>query len=387
MEKQRIYWWIQHLDEIGGTEMVSVDLANHLCDEFDVTLIVSSEIVKDPVYKLDERIKFVSLNIPHDVIRADQYAVEYKHNKQRGKRFKLFWNTFLTYTFKRGYYKRAVKKIIKKDPGVLICSSGDSYYFAPRGIKAIYHYHFNSRLFFSSGNKIIMSFSRKPNYSVFLSKTTLDIVSNKRKKIKDSSTYIYNPVRFEPTLDTINYGNRIIFVGRFVEQKNPLFAIEIAKFLKNKGLDFKLDMYGNGGLVFKMENLIKEYNLEQNVFLHEPIPNIKDELLHSDLLLVTSKYEGLVLVKAEANSMSTPVISTNWGDTVYEISKNGEDGFVIDSENAEDFANKIIEVLSNKNELISLKESSYESSKSFSYENIIPQWISLIHKINDNNAK
>ena len=382
MEKQRIYWWIQHIDEIGGTEMVSVDLANHLCDDFDLTLIISSKQIKDPVYKIDERIEIFNLNIPHDVIRADQYSIEYKHKKEHGKRFKLFWNTFLTYTFKKPHYKRVVKKLIKKEPGVLICSSGDSYYFAPRGIKTIFHYHFNSRLYFTFGNKTIMRLSRKPDYSIFLSKTTLDVITSKEKKLKDTSTFIYNPVRFEPTLDTNYHNNRIIFVGRFADQKNPFLALEIAKELKKRNFNFKLDMYGEGGLKFKMLNFILKNKLDNYVYLHEPSTNIGEEFLNSDLLLITSKYEGLVLVKAEANALSTPVISSNWGDTVYEIFKEGQDGYIIDSLEVEDYVNKIIEILGDQEKLVSLKKSSYECSKEFSYETIIPEWKSLISKIN-----
>ena len=387
MAKQKLYWWIQHLDEIGGTEMVSIDLANHLCDEFDITLIVSSEVIKEKAYKLDERIKIFTLNIPHEVTRADQYSLRYKQEHHHWKAFKLGFKTFVTYTFKSGHYKRMVKKLIKKEPGILICSSGESYYFAPRKIKTIFHYHFNSRLFFSLGNKMIMAFSRKPDHSIFLSKSTLDVIASKKKRYRKNSSYIYNPVRFAPELDETYYNNRIIFVGRFAEQKNPLLALGVALELKKRNFPFTFDMYGEGGLLDKMKEYISSNELENYVHIHEPISNIKDELKKSDLLLLTSRYEGLVLVKAEANAMSTPVISSNWGDTVYEITSEGKDGYIIDSDDPSIYADKIIEVLSDKEKLKELKRTSYECSKTFSYERIIPSWIDLLHKLNNGEQK
>ena len=380
-EKQKLYWWIQHLDEIGGTEMVSIDLANHLIADFDITLIISSEVIKEPAYKLDPRIKLFYLNIPHEVTRADQYSIRYKREHKHWKGFKLGFKTFLTYTFKRGGYKRKVKKLIKQDPGILICSSGDSYYLAPRGVKTIFHYHFNSRLFFTLGNKMIMAFSRKPDYSVFLSKTTLDTIASKKKRYLNNSSHIYNPVRFSPILDTSYHNNRIVFVGRFAEQKNPLLALAVAKELKDRNFSFTLDMYGEGGLLDKMISYIKDNELENYVHIYEPISNIKEEFRNSDLLLLTSRYEGFALVRSEANAMSTPVISSNWGDTVYEVIKEGEDGYIINSDNPKDYADKIIEVLSDKEKLITLKETSYERSKIFSYEKIIPEWIRLLKEL------
>ena len=153
--------------------MVSIDLDNHLTDDFDITLIVSSEITGPCVYHLDSRIKVVSLGISHEIMRADQYLERYKIEKKHGKKFKLLCKLFNAYTFRRGHYKRVVKKLIKSEPGVLISSAGESYYYTPRGVKAIFHYHFNSRLFFTAGNKGIMALSRKPDYSVFLSKMYL----------------------------------------------------------------------------------------------------------------------------------------------------------------------------------------------------------------------
>jgi len=112
------------------------------------------------------------------------------------------------------------------------------------------------------------------------------------------------------------------------------------------------------------------------------------EVLHSaDLLLVTSNFEGLPLGVIEANSQSVPVISSNWGDATYEVIQNGINGYVIDERKPEYFADKIIEVLSDKESYKKLRKSSYESSFRFEINNIKNEWINTIEKIKEEISK
>ena len=375
---KKLYWCVQHVDEMGGAEMVSIDLMNHLVDNYDITCIATAEITKPLCYEIDKRIKVVSLNIPKTVTRFDDYANKYRLKHKYFHVIGLALKSFYYYFLRKGHYRRYISKLISQDEGKIICSSADNYLYCPKKHYAIFHYHFNSVKFFSWSEQALLKMSRKPDEYVFLSKSTLDLVVAKKKKLKDKSSYIFNPVRYEPTLNTTYNKNRILFLGRYADQKNPLLALEVAKELKQQGLSFSLDMFGKGALENKMREFIKENNLEDNVSINDVTMDVRGELLKSDLLLFTSKYEGFGLVKIEANACSRPVITSNWGDTVYDVTEDGKDGYVINSVNPKDFANKIIEILSNKETLAKLKETSYKQSYKFAYSNIIPSWIKLL---------
>ncbi len=377
---KKLYWAIQNLDTLGGSEMVSINLANSLCNDFDITLIVVSKVTNEIVYKIDPKIRIINLGINPKLVRLNNYTKKYNDQHRYLASACLAIRCVLVMFLGRWHYRKKIKKLIDKDPGLLICSSGETYMFAPKKVAKLYHYHFNSRLFFSFGDKFILAHSHKPNQFVFLSKTTRDVIVNKRKDLLDCSTYVYNPVRFESLLDTTYHNNSIAVVGRLIQQKNPMLALGVANELKTMNINFKMTFYGNGALKDEMVKYIKENELDAFVELVNETPGIKEAILNSDLLLLTSIYEGYPLVKGEANALSRPIISSNWGDTVYEIVHEGLDGYVIDSYEAKDYALKIKELFMDKDRLKTLKKTSYESSLNCSIEKIKLKWLEIINK-------
>jgi len=375
---KKIYWCVQQLNKVGGTEEVSIDLMNHLADKYDITLISTSEIEKDIVFSINPSIKTMSLNMPSEVARFDQYFALYFKKFHWIKLMKLLWETINSTFFKRHKIRKHLASLLKEDDSLMICSALDSYWYAPKKGKVYFHFHFNSKVFFSLGNKLILLLSRKPDKYIFLSKSTLDIVTKKKPKIASKATYVYNPIRFAPELDLSYHDNTIIFAGRFAYQKNPLLALKVANALKEDNFPFKMKMFGQGSLLSEMEEYVKDNGLSSMVKINKTTNDFKSELKSSDLLLLTSRFEGFVLVKGEAASLSRPCISSNWGDTVYEMFHLGEDGFIVDSENPKDFAKKIEEVFSSKENLIRMKQKAYEYSKELSHEKILPVWEKIL---------
>jgi len=375
--KPYLYWHIQHLDQIGGTEMVSVDLMNHLIDKFNITCIVTAKIVEQVKYEINPSINIVSLDIPQDVTRMDAYMLKNKKAHKGYKNIGLLFKSFYFFILRKNHYRRVVKSIINTHPGKLIASSADSYMFAPKNVYTIFHFHFNTNNYFTFGNKFLLKCSRKPDEVVFLSKSTMDeIVAKEKPNYKTS--FIYNPIRFLGQENLVNHGNKIVFIGRFSEQKNPLFAMEIANYLHILGFNFNLEFIGSGSLEEPMKKYVKEHGLEDFVTISGETNKIKEKLLEKDLLLITSRYEGFVLVKGEANACSVPCLSTYFGDSTVEMFDNGKDGYFLMSNDPKVYANKIIETLSNKEELKLLKKTSFECSQKLSHENIISSWENLL---------
>ena len=107
-------------------------------------------------------------------------------------------------------------------------------------------------------------------------------------------------------------GCDMIFVGRFVEQKNPERFIELVKKVKDRGwLEIRAWMLGEGELLEKCRDLISNLKLQDNIglkgFQSNPYPLIRQ----AKLLCMTSRWEGFGLVAAEANLLGVPVLSTD----------------------------------------------------------------------------
>ena len=88
----------------------------------------------------------------------------------------------------------------------------------------------------------------------------------------------------------------LIFVGRLTQIKRPEIVIEITKRLRENHPSIKTCIIGSGELEKSCKDLIKKYNLENNVemlgFKENPFPYIKN----SKVALMPSSHEGLGLV-------------------------------------------------------------------------------------------
>lgn len=375
---KKIIWCVQNLNHIGGTETVSIKLMNLLCPYYDIHLMCTAKIEGTPSYEIDPRIHIHSLNMSPEPGILDS---EFSNLWHRGKIFKFLKLTHQCLSFfvyKRDKQRKIIQNLMDKD-SIYIGTALDSYLFAPKEGRVFFHWHFNAKNYLAFSNQLIFSFLRKPEKTIFLSKTDLDIALKKKKSLKNKATFIYNPIRFTPKENLETYNHKIIFAGRFALQKDPLLALNIALELHKANFPFTLNMFGTGPLENKMRDFIKENNLKEvNIITGHRLS--QDDFLANDILLCTSNHEGTVLINGEANASSLPVISTHWKGAFDEVFSPGKTGIVIENRDPKEFANTIIKLLSDKDKLIKAKKEAYKDSFKFSEEEIIKKWRNLLDK-------
>lgn len=129
---------------------------------------------------------------------------------------------------------------------------------------------------------------------------------------------------------TDNYsGIRLLSVGRLNKQKGFDLAIEAAKYLKNRGIDFRWYIIGEGEERNYLQSLIEKYELLENVVLMgvraNPYPFFRD----CDIYIQPSRYEGYGLTIAEAKAFYKPIICTNFAGA-YDQLKNKFTGIIVE---------------------------------------------------------
>lgn len=105
---------------------------------------------------------------------------------------------------------------------------------------------------------------------------------------------------------------KIIQVGRLNEVKNHTFSLEIAKRLKEQGIDFTFFIVGQGPLEDLIQKKIKGYELRENVFLLGVRSDVPKLMAGADIMLMPSLHEGfpVVLVESQAIGLKS-IISSN----------------------------------------------------------------------------
>lgn len=99
------------------------------------------------------------------------------------------------------------------------------------------------------------------------------------------------------------------FLGRLIDYKNIYFIARSLKVLKDKGDKFKMIYVGDGIDRKKLETLIRDLNLENDVIITGTITDksiISGILLRSKLLLFPSMFDSFGLVILEAAAHKTP---------------------------------------------------------------------------------
>ena len=146
----------------------------------------------------------------------------------------------------------------------------------------------------------------------------------------------------------------ILSVGRLIDWKGTKYLITAMKEIIKKIPNAKLVIGGIGPEKENLEKLTEELKLKNNVIFTGYIEDI-DLLKYyasSDIFVLPSinlngHTETLGVVLLEAMACGTPVIGSNVGG-IPDIIKDGYNGFLVSEKSPEDLADKIIELLSNK---------------------------------------
>ena len=373
--KKRIFWFLEQLEFLGGTETATISIANLLSEYYNLTFVVTGNEIENLKYNISKNIKIIYLNNNLNT-KVDEKMLKARKNKKYLKAIGIALRYFyFTILGKFKYRKQVLKNTNLYD--ILIASSPDNYQIMPRKRRFIFHYHFNSKYFLSFTERSLSHTYHKPNYYVFLSKLIRDDIGLKLPKILQNSTFIENMIKLQPHYYDEYFGNKFVFVGRYADQKNPLFLIEVAKILKDKGLDFRFDFYGSGKLKKYLENNVKKYNLSNLVFINNEEKDVVKIFSNKDLLLMSSNFEGMPLVINEANSQSVPVITTNFGDSTYDaVPENC--GIIVENRDPETYANKLIELINNKERLKEYKKNAYNNAMKYSKDVILKKWLEFL---------
>ncbi|MDL1980897.1 MAG: glycosyltransferase family 4 protein [Deltaproteobacteria bacterium] len=140
----------------------------------------------------------------------------------------------------------------------------------------------------------------------------------------------------------------ILFVGRLQKVKAPIRLIDTFMEYYRKDTTACLIIIGEGNLREAMVLHVKKMKMENKVFF---LGNVSQETLAlfyrgSDVLLLTSNFEGMPMCVLEALGCGLPVISTNVGE-VKRVVKNEFSGEVVESVSPKIISQSIEKVLSN----------------------------------------
>ena len=147
---------------------------------------------------------------------------------------------------------------------------------------------------------------------------------------------------FEVKNDVFTFVN----VAKMRDQKRQDRLVMAAKYLKDKGYEFKIQLVGDGPNYEKIKNMVNEYDVSDKVEMlclkTNPYPYIKN----ADFFVLSSYMEGYGIVIKEALLLKTKILTTDITGP-REILENGKYGIIVKN-NDDDIKYKMEEILKNK---------------------------------------
>src|SRR3954454_6955583 len=101
----------------------------------------------------------------------------------------------------------------------------------------------------------------------------------------------------------------VLYPVRLVRQKDPLTMVAAAAELRDRGLDFRIHVLGEGSLEPAVREAVESQGLERHVLFHGSRADMPGWFAACDAVLLTSVFEGVPVVVYEAMAMSVPLVS------------------------------------------------------------------------------
>jgi glycosyltransferase involved in cell wall biosynthesis len=181
-----------------------------------------------------------------------------------------------------------------------------------------------------------------------------------KKKFNVQAKCIYNPLNYNEVKRLskkkvkFSFYNKkslnIINVARFEDQKDHLTLLKAINILKKK-INFRLVLIGNGSNEPLIREYIKNYKLQKEIKIIKNITNPFPYILKSDLVVLTSIYEGLPNILLESLVLNKFIISSRCPTGPAEILDNGKGGLLFKVKNFKELSEKILFYKKNKSNL------------------------------------
>ena len=188
-------------------------------------------------------------------------------------------------------------------------------------------------------------------------KLKIENESNERRKTKDEGRKTKK--------------GRVIAVGRLDYQKS----------FDRRTKGWVLDIYGQGEWHDMLESMIKEHGLSERCHLKGTTNNIWKEYEESDILVMTSHYEGLPMVMIESIACGLPTISFDFKCGPKDVICQGKNGYYVEDGDLEKMAQTLIKVMEDDELRASLSKEARKVREKYSEERIMGMWTNLFDEL------
>lgn len=384
----RIVYIINSLAYKGGAERVISEKMNYMATQwnYDVSIITCYQFPESTpnCYYLPDNVKQVNLSIPSFLQYKYSYPkrlwIKWKYTCQLHHDLEQTINTINPDIIIGVGYTLADYVCLIKCEAVKIIESHEARQFT-KTYNNYRGFSFLVKFYYKLLRKRYLHIIEK-NADVVVTLTKGDAQNwKKTKRVEIIPNFSTMPI----SMLSDHESKRVIAVGRLEWQKGYDTLIEIWTLVTKKLPDWKLDIYGEGGLEIELKEAVQKAKLS-SVSIHPYTNNISKEYAASSICVLTSRYEGFSLVLLEAMRHGVPCITFDCPYGPKDLIDNDKCGYVVENGNIDLFAERLCYLMNHSEIRKQFSTAAINKSQLYNIDSIMNQWKQLFESLTTKNS-
>lgn len=363
----------------GGMERVLLNKVTYLSQlpGWEVAVVTTDQHQRPPFYPFPEKVRMTDLEI------------NYSEDNEKGA-----WKKITGYLRKRKEHKRKLTALLLKEkPDIVVSLYPSESSFIPDikdGSKKVLELHYCKFFRLQYGRKGLLGWIDKlrtrqdeqivRRFDKFVVLTNedrgywgnlpnIEVIPNAAMHVSDAYSDVMN--------------KRVIAVGRLDYQKGFDRLIQAWELVQYTGkfTDWKLDIFGQGEWREMLQQMIDKAELQNTVCLNRPTKQIGEEYVKSDMLVMSSNYEGFPMVMIEAMACGLPVVSFDYKCGPKDIIQSGINGLLVPNGDIQALADAMMKVMEDEAYRKMLSLNARKVVDTYSEQAVMSQWIRLFTSI------
>lgn len=363
----------------GGMERVLLNKVTYLSQlpGWKVAVVTTDQHQRPPFYPFPEKVRMTDLGI------------NYSEDNGKGA-----WKKITGYLRKRKEHKRKLTALLLKEkPDIVVSLYPSESSFIPDikdGSKKVLELHYCKFFRLQYGRRGLLGWIDKlrtrqdeqivRRFDKFVVLTNedrgywgnlpnIEVIPNAAMHVSDAYSDVMN--------------KRVIAVGRLDYQKGFDRLIQAWELVQYTGkfTDWKLDIFGQGEWREMLQQMIDKAELQNTVCLNRPTKQIGEEYVKSDMLVMSSNYEGFPMVMIEAMACGLPVVSFDYKCGPKDIIQPGINGLLVPNGDIQALADAMMKVMEDEAYRKMLSQNARKVVDTYSEQAVMSQWIRLFTSI------
>lgn len=363
----------------GGMERVLLNKVTYLSQlpGWKVAVVTTDQHQRPPFYPFLEKVRMTDLGINYS-----------EDNEKRA------WKKITGYLRKRKEHKRKLTALLLKEkPDIVVSLYPSESSFIPDikdGSRKVLELHYCKFFRLQYGRRGLLGWIDKlrtrqdeqivRRFDKFVVLTNedrgywgnlpnIEVIPNAAMHVSDAYSDVMN--------------KRVIAVGRLDYQKGFDRLIQAWQLVQHTGkfTDWKLDIFGQGEWQEMLQQMIDKAGLQDSLQIHQPTKQIGEEYVKSDLLVMSSNYEGFPMVMIEAMACGLPVVSFDYKCGPKDIIQTGINGLLVPNGDIQALAYAMMVMMSDEAYRKMLSQNARKVVDTYSEQAVMSQWIRLFTSI------